>query len=239
MAGPTLSIPRDDITGVILCGGRASRMGGIDKGWVMLNGQPLVEHARARLAPQVGSLIISANRHITRYAALAPVVTDALPDYPGPLAGVVAALRATKTRYLACVPCDVPALPEDLVERLSHGLMRPDVDTAGTAFDADATSIPMRERMDDRSTARHAPGAHAVLSVAATVEEGMRRVHPVCALMDRCILDSSEAWLHQGERRMMSWLARHNARTVDFADFAAFYNINTRDALDAAGRGTG
>ena len=198
-------IPREAITGVILCGGQGSRMGGVDKGWVSFQGRALVEHAVTRLAPQVGTMLINANRNIDRYTALAPVVTDTLPDFPGPLAGIVAALHATKTRYLACIPCDLPCLPLDLVARLSDALH------AAETADGNTTLV-----------------------VAATLDDGVRRVHPVCALIDRAIMDSTEAGLRQGERRMMSWLARHNGRTVDFADSTAFYNINTPAALDVA-----
>ncbi|WP_347554727.1 molybdenum cofactor guanylyltransferase MobA [Robbsia sp. KACC 23696] len=206
---PLDAIPREAITGVILCGGQGSRMGGIDKGWIDFDGQPLVQHALARFAPQVGTLLISANRNIDRYAALAPVVTDTEPDFPGPLAGIVAALHATTTPYLACIPCDVPRLPSDLVQGLAHGLLY----QAGE------------------------DGA-ATVAVAATHDTTGRRVHPVIALIDRTILDSSEAGLRQGERRMMSWLRRHNGRTVDFADSTAFYNINTPALLEHASDAT-
>jgi len=114
---------RDSITGLILAGGRGQRMGGLDKGLQPWRGRPLVDHAIARLAPQVGALMISANRNAAAYAArAAQVLADASGDFPGPLAGVLAGLRAARTPWVAVVPCDAPQLPLDLVERLAQGL---------------------------------------------------------------------------------------------------------------------
>lgn len=113
-------LAREAITGLVLCGGRGSRMGGLDKGLQPFRGQPLVRHAIERLAPQVGSIMISANRNLDAYAAYGvPVRTDTLPDHPGPLAGVLAGLTHCQTEWLACVPCDSPWFPEDLVQRLA------------------------------------------------------------------------------------------------------------------------
>lgn len=112
-------IPRDAITGLVLCGGRGSRMGGLEKGLQHFNGQPLVRTALQRLQPQVGRLMISANRHLERYAEEGvPVVADTLPDQPGPLAGLLSGLEHCNTEWLVCVPCDAPWFPLDLVERL-------------------------------------------------------------------------------------------------------------------------
>lgn len=121
-----MAIPvREDITGVVLAGGRGTRMGGLDKGLVEFDGQPLAARVLARLAPQVGALLISANRNLDRYAVFgATVVTDAPEHGPfaGPLAGIRAALAAARTPWLAVVPCDTPNVPLDLVERLAAGL---------------------------------------------------------------------------------------------------------------------
>ncbi len=95
-------------------------MGGEDKGLQALQGRPLALHAMERLQPQVGALLINANRNIDRYAALgAPVVQDSEADFPGPLAGLLAGLRAARTSWLLCAPCDAPLLPLDLHERLA------------------------------------------------------------------------------------------------------------------------
>ena len=82
-----------EVTGVVLAGGRATRMGGQDKGLINLNGQPLFEHVMSKLAPQVGSMVISANRNIEIYQSVeVNVLSDTLPDYPGPLAGILSAI---------------------------------------------------------------------------------------------------------------------------------------------------
>jgi molybdenum cofactor guanylyltransferase len=114
----------DDVTGLILAGGRGERMGGADKGWVIHEGRPLIVRVVERFAPQVGALLISANRNIERYRALATVVEDdtallSSEPFAGPLIGVLSGLRRARTRWLAIVPCDAPHLPGNLVERLT------------------------------------------------------------------------------------------------------------------------
>ncbi|MDI4632399.1 molybdenum cofactor guanylyltransferase MobA [Pelomonas sp. V22] len=117
------SIDPRSITGLLLAGGRGSRMGGRDKGLQPYRGRTLAQHALQRLAPQVGALLISANRNLSSYAALgAPICSDAEPDYPGPLAGFLSGLDLCRTPYLVTVPCDSPLFPLDLVARLSAAL---------------------------------------------------------------------------------------------------------------------
>jgi molybdopterin-guanine dinucleotide biosynthesis protein A len=114
-------IERDAITGLILAGGRGSRMGGVDKGLQNHLGMPLAMHALMRLTPQVGEIMINANRNLAAYESMgAPVWPDALPDYPGPLAGFLSGLERCETPYLVTVPCDSPMFPEDLVARLAE-----------------------------------------------------------------------------------------------------------------------
>ena len=114
---------REAITGLILAGGRGQRLGGVDKGLQPWRGLPLVDHALARLAPQVREVLVSANRNAADYAARGVrVLGDASDDFPGPLAGILAGLRAASTPWLAVVPCDSPRLPVDLVARLAAGL---------------------------------------------------------------------------------------------------------------------
>ena len=113
-------IQREQITGLILAGGRGSRMGGVDKGLQTLDGEPLVQHAVRRIAPQVGALMISANRHPEVYRSYGfPVLPDADTAYPGPLAGFLAGLLHCRTEWMATVPCDTPRFPEDLVATLA------------------------------------------------------------------------------------------------------------------------
>lgn len=121
------------IAGLILAGGTGRRLGGLDKGLVLLADRPLVAHVIARLAPQVDDLAISANRHLDAYAALGhPVLADDLED-AGPLAGVVRGLECARRPLLAVVPCDCPFLPADLVARLEAALVRERADVACAA----------------------------------------------------------------------------------------------------------
>ena len=113
-------VERAAITGLVLAGGRGTRMGGVDKGLQDFHGQPLALHALNRLRPQVGPLILSANRHLDAYAAFGvPVLPDAEAEFAGPLAGMLAGLTHCTTPFLATVPCDAPLFPLDLVERLA------------------------------------------------------------------------------------------------------------------------
>jgi molybdopterin-guanine dinucleotide biosynthesis protein A len=106
-------------TGVILAGGQGSRMGGQDKGLLILQGEPLYQHVLRRLRPQVNIVFISANRNIDRYQASGcPVITDPVSDYPGPLAGILSGLRHSKTEWVAFCACDTPRIPNDFVARL-------------------------------------------------------------------------------------------------------------------------
>jgi molybdopterin-guanine dinucleotide biosynthesis protein A len=117
---------KHDVTGLILAGGRATRMGGVDKGLIEIGGKPMVQHVIDRIRPQVGGLIINANRSLDQYALLAArVVADEDAEhepYAGPLGGILAGLRAATTSWVACAPCDAPRLPFDLVERLAHAI---------------------------------------------------------------------------------------------------------------------
>ncbi|MGH8137207.1 MAG: molybdenum cofactor guanylyltransferase MobA [Steroidobacteraceae bacterium] len=121
----------NDITGLVLAGGRATRMGGVDKGLQEHLGVPLALHALRRLALQVGRVMLNANRNIAEYESMgAPVWPDEIADYPGPLAGMLAGLAHCETPYLATVPCDTPNYPLDLVEQLMRGLLDADSEMA-------------------------------------------------------------------------------------------------------------
>jgi molybdenum cofactor guanylyltransferase len=114
------TIDKEDITGLVLAGGRGSRMGGVDKGLQNHHGMPLALHALLRLAPQVGATMVNANRNLAAYESMgSPVWPDALPEYPGPLAGFLAGLEHCETSWLVTVPCDTPNFPIDLVEQLA------------------------------------------------------------------------------------------------------------------------
>ncbi|HZO22177.1 MAG TPA: molybdenum cofactor guanylyltransferase MobA [Steroidobacteraceae bacterium] len=126
-----MSLDISDITGLVLAGGRGSRMGGVDKGLQEHRGVPLALHALRRLAPQVGRAMLNANRNLAVYESMGvPVWPDEIADYPGPLAGMLAGLAHCATPYLATVPCDTPNFPLDLIAQLSGGLQESDSDIA-------------------------------------------------------------------------------------------------------------
>ena len=107
------------ITGVVLAGGRGQRMGGVDKGLQGFRRKPLVQHVLERLSPQVGTILINANRHRAEYTQWGhAVIPDEDESFSGPLAGMLASLGHCQTPWLISVPCDTPFFPSDLVERL-------------------------------------------------------------------------------------------------------------------------
>ena len=139
-----MSIQREDITGLILAGGRGSRMGGVDKGLQNHRGAPLALHALMRLAPQVGQIMINANRNLAAYEALeVPVWPDSTPDFAGPLAGMLTGLEHCETPWMVTVPCDSPFFPLDLVERLAEAAHREQAELAiAVAPEADGNRRP-------------------------------------------------------------------------------------------------
>lgn len=186
---------KSEVTGLVLAGGLARRMGGQDKGLQPFRGRPLVAHVIERLAPQVAGLIVNANRNIESYAALGhPVVRDVLEDFPGPLAGLHAGLIACPTPLMVAVPCDTPFLPEDLVARLTEGL----------------TSSGGR------------------LAVARTPTQP----HSLFLLCERELAAELESYLSSGGRKVEAWCALMGATPVEFADEAAFANLNTLTELE-------
>ena len=121
----------EDITGIVLAGGRGSRMGGADKGLQNFNGVPLALHTLLRLQSQVGHALVNANRNLSAYESFGvPVWPDALPDFAGPLAGFLTGLEQAETPWVVTVPCDTPLFPGDLVERLAEAAERDDAEIA-------------------------------------------------------------------------------------------------------------
>ena len=200
------TLPAQSITGLVLAGGRGQRMGGADKGLQILHGKPLAAHVLARLAPQVGALAISANRNREAYSALgapwhASVLADTLPDFPGPLAGLLAGLRAARTEWLLTAPCDSPWLPADLAERLGNAALT------------------------------HRQAGADIVTATTVDAEGTVSLHPVFALVRTSLADDLAAFLDAGERKVRAWYARHTATEVAFDDERAFYNINSLQEL--------
>ena len=135
--------PAAAITAVLLCGGRASRMGGYDKGLLELAGKPLALHALRRLHRQSlppAHIAISANRNLEQYAQLGcPVWTDTLSGFPGPLAGILTGLTHCSTELLLVVPCDAPFFPHTLCARLLDAMRRSGAPLAVAATQGGAT----------------------------------------------------------------------------------------------------
>ncbi len=193
----------NDVSGLLLAGGRGSRMGNVDKGLQPFRGATLAAHALRRLAPQVAAVTISANRNREAYAALgATVLADELPGFEGPLAGLQAGLRHCATPLLATAPCDSPFLPEDLVQRLREALLAQDADVA----------LAVTIEADGDGAAR-------------------KQSHPVFALMKTAVLPQLDAYLARGGRRMGGWHDGLKVAEVLFNDAAAFRNINTPEEL--------
>jgi molybdenum cofactor guanylyltransferase len=123
-------------TAIIVSGGRATRMNGVDKGLVLWQNKPLIAHVIARLKPQVDEIIINANREIAQYEAFGyPVLQDENDGFLGPLAGFSLGLQHAKHDYVLTVPCDSPLLPLDLVERLYNGMSASLADIAVASSD--------------------------------------------------------------------------------------------------------
>lgn len=207
-------IAAQDITGLILAGGRGTRMGGVDKGLQSFNGIPLALHAMTRLqmGGAVGSIMVNANRNLSAYESFgAQVWPDVLADYAGPLAGFLTGLERCETPFLLTVPCDTPLLPLDLVPRLAEALVAKEADIAMAA----APEVQ--------------PDGAAVL-----------RAQPVFCLLRVSLLESLVAFTHEGGRKIDAWTARHKTVLVPFNraadDAQAFFNTNTLSELHALER---
>ncbi|MDB5742671.1 MAG: molybdenum cofactor guanylyltransferase [Polaromonas sp.] len=189
------------ITGLILAGGRGSRMGGVDKGLQNFNGVPLALHTLMRLSPQVGEIMINANRNLAAYESFgAPVWPDAtsLGEFAGPLAGFMTGLERCETPYLLTVPCDTPLFPHDLAARMAQAMAQENADFA---------------------------------VAAAREEDGQLRPQPVFCLMGTHMLESLARFTQGGGRKIDAWTAQHATVIVPFdqpGDSAhGFFNANT------------
>ncbi len=193
----------DAITGLILAGGRGSRMGHVDKGLQPFRGSTMVAHVIARLAPQVAGIAINANQNREQYAAFgAPVWPDQRDGFAGPLAGLETGLSLCSSEFLVTVPCDSPFLPDDLVTRLADALAR------------DGADLALAETLEAQP-------------------DGTLRVQaqPVFALVRRSALPTLSAYLAGGGRRMDGWYSDIRVVRVRFDDASAFRNINTLHEL--------
>lgn len=124
-------VPKQKITAVILAGGRAQRMGGEDKGLLPVQGKPMIEYIIDTLKPQVGQILINANRNLERYQQYGyEVISDIMGEYFGPLVGMASGIQKSQTEYVVTVPCDSPLLPDDLVSKLYNQLQQDDAELA-------------------------------------------------------------------------------------------------------------
>ena len=202
-------ISSQDITAVILAGGRGARMGGVDKGLQNFKGMPLTLNALMRLSGQVANVMINANRNLSAYESFgADVWPDSITDYAGPLAGFLTGLERCETPYLLTVPCDTPFFPLDLAARLSLALIHNEAEIA-------MASAPEKNK-------------DSIIQV---------RSQPVFCLMAIELLESLVRFTHGGGRKIDAWTAQHKTVLVPFDqvgdDPLAFANANTMPELIA------
>ena len=194
------------VTGLILAGGRGSRMGGLDKGLQNFRGLPLALQTLMRLQTQTcppQEILINANRNLAAYESFgAAVWPDSLDGYAGPLAGFLTGLERCETPLLLTVPCDTPLFPLDLIERLQQALLSENADIA---------------------------------MAAAPEEDGQVRAQPVFCLMRVELLDNLVKFTRDGGRKIDAWTVQHRCVQVPFdrpGDTAhAFFNANSLPEL--------
>jgi molybdopterin-guanine dinucleotide biosynthesis protein A len=190
------------ITGLVLAGGRGSRMGGIDKGLQNFHGMPLALQTLMRLQMQslaLQEVMINANRNLAAYESLGVSVwPDTIDGFAGPLAGFVTGLERCDTPLLLTVPCDTPLFPLDLAERLHQALLDQDADMA---------------------------------MAAAPEEDGAVRPQPVFCLLKIDLLESLVKFTQSGGRKIDAWTGLHRCAIVPFDlpgdSPKAFANANT------------
>jgi molybdopterin-guanine dinucleotide biosynthesis protein A len=151
------------ITGIVLAGGKGTRMGSVDKGLQPLRGKPMVEWVLARLAPQVAEIIVNANQNLARYETYGyRVVPDEIAGFAGPLAGLHAGLKAARHPLVVTVPCDSPFLPDDLVSRLSASMQHHDLAVAKTGEQPHPVFSLMRRQVRESLEAFLAAGGRKI-----------------------------------------------------------------------------
>ena len=204
-------IDKNDITAIILSGGRGSRMGGTDKGLQNFNGIPMALHALMRVGGQVGYSMINANRNLSAYEAFgADVWPDGNDDFAGPLSGFAVGLEHCETPYLLTVPCDTPFFPLDIASRLYWGLQA--------------------EMLPDGTDGTKGTGGAAI---AMAAQGG--HTQPVFCLIKSDMLESLLAFMKAGGRKIDAWTATQHTVIVPFDeptdDPRAFANANTLQEL--------
>ncbi|MFZ6846725.1 molybdenum cofactor guanylyltransferase MobA [Undibacterium sp. RuRC25W] len=195
-------IEKPQITGLILAGGRGTRMGQVNKGLQHFQGRPMALHVLERLMPQVSKVIINANQDIQDYEKFGvDVYPDVIAGFAGPLAGIETGLIQCKTPFLLSVPCDSPFLPMDLAARLLEKLS---INNADVAI---ATTIENRQG-----------------------EKFLQR-HPVFALIRTSSIKDLSVFIAHGGRKVDGWLEQRQTVEVLFPDNSNFANLNTLQDL--------
>ncbi|WP_183794810.1 molybdenum cofactor guanylyltransferase MobA [Allorhizobium borbori] len=195
------------VLGVVLAGGLASRLGGVDKASVGFGAGTLLDAVLARFAPQVEALVVNANGDASRFARYAlPVVPDDIGGHPGPLAGILSAMdHGAKNGFshVASVPVDTPFLPGNLVARLK--------DTA-------------------------ARGGAPIIFAASSAEDGRLLRQPVFGLWPVSLREDLRSSLSTGLSKIVLWADRHGSESVPFpsTDIDPFFNVNSAADLDEA-----
>lgn len=199
-------IAKENIAGLVLAGGQSRRMGGQDKSWLDINGKPCVQHALDGLRPQVSTLAINTNADPTPFKPFnLPILPDTLPDYPGPLAGVLTGLRwaaqSPNITHLATAATDTPFFPADLVTRLAKAAR-------------DVESVVMAQSGPAGDVWTHPVFALWPVALADALEAYLTV---------------------ENERKIIVFSQRHNQTNVHFSDQPdPFFNINTPEDLALA-----
>jgi molybdopterin-guanine dinucleotide biosynthesis protein A len=160
-----------NIVGLLLAGGQSRRMGGGDKALRPLGGRPLLDHVIERLRPQVAAMLLNANADPSRFAGFGlPVVPDSVPDFAGPLAGVLAGLdwaaaNRPDCEWVVSVPTDAPFLPRDLVARLVAGMQAAGAELACAASGGQPHPVVGLWPLRLREALRHAVVAEEIRKV--------------------------------------------------------------------------
>jgi molybdopterin-guanine dinucleotide biosynthesis protein A len=191
-------MPSIDVTGVVLAGGQGSRMGGVDKGLQEFRGRPMVAHVLEALAPQVGELLVNANRNPEAYERFGyRVIADEIPGFAGPLAGFERGLAHASGALVVTAPCDSPFLPRDLVARLRAGLEREAAELAVAKTGDQAHPVFCLMRRD----------VHA--SLAAFLASGQRKIdrwYATHRFVEVPFDDEAEAFLNINTREELASL---------------------------------
>lgn len=197
-------IQRNEITGLILAGGRGTRMGSVNKGLQQLQGKTMVEHVIERMAPQVDQLFINANQDLDLYRQFGlPVYSDTVLEYAGPLAGLECGLAHCQTPYLLSAPCDSPFVSSALAERLALAISQENTQLA----------VPVTEQFQNGKL--------------------IRQVQPVFCLLERNLHVNLRHFLQDGGRKISDWFKHIRVSEVIFDNHDEFRNINTKAELNS------